>query len=156
MIYTTLNKIRAQHPCKEEWEKLLKSLGKTEADDDQLSLSYILKSNGIDGAILALSSVEGRDKEILLFACACAKRVLPIYEAAYPNDNRVRNAIDVAVRYANGKSTEEELHYAWAAAESAVRAVAWVTARTAWAAADSATSDAERKAQEKLFVKFFG
>lgn len=36
---TTLNEIRAAHPCESGWEKLLRGLGKTRADDDNLELS---------------------------------------------------------------------------------------------------------------------
>ena len=33
---TTLNAIRAHSPCRDRWEKLLRHLGKTEADDEPL------------------------------------------------------------------------------------------------------------------------
>jgi hypothetical protein len=46
MITTTLNAIRKHHPCKEGWEKLLKHLGKTKADDEPLAFVAILDSNG--------------------------------------------------------------------------------------------------------------
>ncbi len=38
MIYTTLNKIRAHSPCADGWAKLLRHLGKTQADDEPVSL----------------------------------------------------------------------------------------------------------------------
>ena len=37
MIYTTLNKIRAHGPCSSGWVKLLRHLGKTQADDERLA-----------------------------------------------------------------------------------------------------------------------
>ena len=38
MITTTLNRIREHKPCAEGWQKLLRHLGKTEADDEPLPL----------------------------------------------------------------------------------------------------------------------
>ena len=38
-MYTTLNKIRSHLPCEKGWKTLLKSLGKTEADDEPLPCS---------------------------------------------------------------------------------------------------------------------
>ena len=61
-----------------------------------------------------------------LFACDCAERVLHLYEARYPDDDRPREAIRVARAFANGAATEDEL----AAARDAARA-AW---DAAWAA----------------------
>ena len=63
MIYTTLNKIRAQHPCENGWRKLLKHLGKTEADDEPLPLLTVLDSNGLDDCLWCLHTVPEHDKE---------------------------------------------------------------------------------------------
>ena len=71
---TSLNKIRDNHPCKDSWEKLLKYLGKTKADDDELSILTILDSNGIEDAIWCLRAVDGHDDEINAFARFCAKQ----------------------------------------------------------------------------------
>lgn len=46
MITTTLNRIRAHHPCREGWGKLLSGLGKTAADDEPLPFARIPKSTG--------------------------------------------------------------------------------------------------------------
>ena len=43
-----------------------------------------------------------------LFVCDCIERVLPIWEAAYPNDNRVRAAWQARRDLALGEATEEE------------------------------------------------
>ena len=133
-MQTTLKKIRAYQPCKEGWEKLLKHLGKTKADDEQLSLLTVLDSNGLDDAIWCMRAIEGRDKEIRLYAVWCARQVQHLTK-----DPRSLVALDVAERFANGEATVEEL--------DAARAVAWGAAwDAAWAAAWAAAGDAARAA----------
>ena len=121
---TTLNKIRKHSPCADGWEQLLSYLGKTKADDEEISVLTILDSNGLDDAMWCLRAVEGRDKEIRLFAVWCARQVQNLM-----TDQRSLDALDVAERYANGEATDAEL--------AAARDAAWA-ARAAWAAADAA------------------
>lgn len=45
------------------------------------------------------------DNTARLFACWCARDVLPIYEAECPDDKRPRVAIETAERYAEGNAT---------------------------------------------------
>jgi hypothetical protein len=63
------------------------------------------------------------DRERRLLACDYAERVLPLFEAQYPSDDRPRQAIEVARRFANGQATEEEMlearDAAWLANEMA-------------------------------------
>ena len=118
-MQTTLNKIKYYSPCEDGWKKLLKHLNKTQSDDEVLELRTILESNGLDDTIWALRAVEGKDKEIRLFAADCAEIVLPIYEKYYPNDNRPRLAIQATRDYANGLIALEELDAAWDAARAA-------------------------------------
>jgi hypothetical protein len=158
---TTLNAIREHQPCAGGWEKLLRHLGKTQADDEPLSLLTILESNGIDDALWALRCVEGHDREMRLYAVWCARQVQHLM-----TDPCSLAALDVAERYANGEATEEELgaaadaawdaewdaarDAAWAAARDAARAAAWDVARAAaWDAAWDAASDA----QQAQFIK---
>ena len=122
---TTLNKIRNCSPCNDGWEKLLKNLGKKEADDEPLAITTILDSNGLNDALWCLRSVKGSNREIRLFVVWCARQVQHLM-----TDQRSIAAIDVAERYANGLASEAEL--------TAARAAAW---DAAWAAA--------RAAQEK-------
>ena len=86
-----------------------------------------------------------------LFACDCAEHTLGIFERDYPNDNRPRDTIAVARRFADGDATLEELDAArdaaWDAARyaarDAARAAAWDAARAAaWDAARDAARDA--------------
>jgi len=134
---TTLNKIRSKSPCADGWAKLLKHLGKPQADDEPLSLITILDSNGLDDALWCLQAVDGHDREIRLYAVWCARQVQHLM-----TDKRSLDAIDVAERFANGLATENELDIAWDAAGAAwdaARAAAWDAAR---AAARAAAGDA--------------
>jgi hypothetical protein len=141
-MQTTLNKIKAHSPCgllepkntEKGWGKLLNHLNKTQSDDEPLELRTILESNGLNDTIWALRAVDGKDKEIRLFAADCAESVLHIYEKQYPNDARPRKAIQAARDYANGVITMEEL--------DAARDAAWDTAWAARAAAYAAAWDA--------------
>ena len=86
-----------------------------------------------------------------LLACDYAERVLPIFEKEYSGDPRVRNCIEVARRFAQGKATKEEItaarDAARDAARGAARGAAWAAARgaawgAAWAAAWAAAGAA--------------
>ncbi len=154
-MQTTLNKIKLHSPCKDGWEKLLNHLNKTQSDDEVLELRTILESNGLNDTIWALRAVDGKDKEIRLFAADCAELVLPIYEKYYPDDSRPRLAIQAARDYANGLITLEELTAAGAAAWDAAwyamyaaLAAAWDAARAARDAALAAAWDAAGSARD--------
>jgi len=128
MLVTTLNRIRAHSPCAEGWEKLLRHLGKTAADDEPLPFAAILDSNGLDDALWCCRSAPEYDREWRLFSVWCARQVQHLL-----TDPRSVAALDVAERYANGDATGEELAAAWSAADAA-----WTAARAASAAADAA------------------
>ncbi|HQK63115.1 MAG TPA: hypothetical protein PLV67_06010 [Methanofastidiosum sp.] len=94
-----------------------------------------------------VSEIAWDERTARLFACDCAEHVLHLYEKNCPNDTRPRKAIETARAYAEGKSTEEELaaamaaawDAAWAATRAAARAAAWAAARAAaWDAARAA------------------
>ena len=131
-MQTTLNKIQACDPCPDGWAKLLKYLGKTEADDEPLAIATIIDSNNLSDALWALRAVEGYDREIRLYAVWCARQAQHLM-----TDQRSIAALDVAERYAHGNATDEELAAAWGAAWDA-----------AWAAAGAAAGAAARDAQE--------
>ena len=78
---TTLNLIRAKEPCQDGWVKLLKHLGKTEADDDPIDLMTILDSNGLDDALWCLRAVEGQDQLKRQLACKFALEVIHLWDA---------------------------------------------------------------------------
>jgi hypothetical protein len=136
MITTTLNRIREYSPCQEGWTNLLAGLGKTEADDEPLPFATILEINGLADALCYCRAEPQYDKEWRLLAVKYARRVQHLN-----TDPAVKNAIDVAERYANGKATGKELTAAgaeWAAA----RAAAWAAAVSEWAAAGAARAAA--------------
>lgn len=143
---TTLNKIRAHIPCANGWEKLLKNLGKTKADDEPLALTAILESNGFHDGLWCLRAVDGHEREIRLFAVTCARSVQHLM-----TENLSFNALHVAERYADGLATQAELAAArnvawavWAAAADAAKNAAWAV----WAAAaDAAGTAAEAAAR---------
>ena len=142
MIYTTLNKIRAHNPCSGGWAKLLRHLGKTQADDEPLAFATILDSNGLDDALWCLRAVDGHEREMRLYAVWCARQVQRLMD-----DPRSLAALDVAERHANGRASDEELAAAGAAAWAAARAAAGAAARAAagvaaWDAARAVASDA--------------
>ena len=97
---TTLNKIRAKYPCESGWKKLLANLGKTKTDDEPVSITYILDSNGLDDALWCLGAVDGYDKEIRLLAVEYARSVQHLMK-----DKRSLNAIDVAERYVQDRKS---------------------------------------------------
>ena len=134
-IYTTLNRIKQENPCGRGWMQLLTFLNKTQADDEPLDLLTILESNGVHDCLWAFQCTDNFDSIYRHMAADFAESVLHIFEAKYPNDNRLRLAIQAARDYADGKISKD----AWAAASDAASDAAW---DAAWAAASDAASDA--------------
>jgi hypothetical protein len=130
---TTLNEIRAHAPCQDGWEKLLKHLVKTKADDEPLHLLTILESNGFGDATWCLRA-DSLDRLSRHFQAWCADQVLHLFETEHPNDARVRNQIAML---RNDDATPEERD----AVRAAAGAVAW---SVAWSAARAAAGDAAR------------
>lgn len=133
MIYTTLNKIREHSPCEDGWRKLLKHLGKTQADDEPLPLTTVLDSNGLDDCLWCLRTVPEHARLWRLYAVWCARQVQHLM-----TDPRSLAALDVAERHARGEATDDELDTAWGAAGGAAWDAAGAAAGAAWAAARDA------------------
>ena len=131
-LTTTLNKIRAYHPCSDGWAKLLTQLGKTKSDDEPLTFLTILDANGLADTIWCMRSAPEYDRQWRLFAVWCARQVQHLM-----SDPRSIAALDVAERYANGLATDDDLSTAHSAAYAAYAASAAYAARCA---ADSARS----------------
>jgi hypothetical protein len=133
MIYTTLKDIKKHSPCQEGWKTLLKSLGKTKADDEPLPFEAILDSNGMDDALWCLLVLNGMEGQIRLLACDFAETAL-----RFTTDSRAAEAIRVARLYAAGKATDAELSAAGSAGSAGSAGVAARSARAAWEAARAA------------------
>ncbi len=115
-------------------------------------ITTLIDRDGLDEALICLRAVDGRDKEIRLFAVWCARQVQHLMK-----DQRSIEAIDVAEKYAHGLATEDELTTAGAAAGSAswdagganqaCFAACTVTAvKACWAADDTAEAAARAAA----------
>ena len=117
---TTMAAIRAKQPCASGWKKLIAHTGLA-SDDTTTPVSFltILESNGLDDAIWCLRVIEGKDREIRLFAVWCARQVQHLM-----TNQRSIDALDVAERFANGQANVEELRAAAAAAAYAAAAYA--------------------------------
>lgn len=130
---TTLKEILEKNPCDSGWTRLLRNLGKAEADDEVLSFNQILRSNGIKDAIWALRVLPYDDR--CVFCADVAESVLHIYESRY-SDDRPRRAVQSVRDYKKGVVSREEL----AAANANANANA-AYAAAACDAADDATAD---------------
>jgi hypothetical protein len=128
-ITTTLNEIRKHKPCEDGWEKLLKHLGKTKADDEPFPMSVILDSNDLDDCLWAMRCRPDLDSLWRLYAVDCARQVQHLM-----TDQRSIDVLDVAERYALGEASDKELEAAWEAA----RVAAWTAAQAVASALASA------------------
>ena len=148
MITLSLNEIREQSPCKQGWEKLLKSKQNTHWEE-QFPLSDIINSNGLNDALWCLRVRPEHSNLWRKYAVWCARQVEHLM-----TDKRSKDALDVAWRHSEGQATDEELtdarYAAWAAERAAERVAAELAAEryAAWAAALAAgdAADAARNA----------
>jgi hypothetical protein len=83
--------------------------------------------------------------QIILVACLCAERALPLFERKYPNDDRARKAIEAARAWANSPTEDRRSAAggaAYAAAAAYADAAAYAAAAAAYAAAAADAADA--------------
>jgi hypothetical protein len=129
---------------------------KTAHGDNEIMFSDCVKSesNTISDCLWFVrkqSLNDDRKKDLQFLAIEFAERVLPIFEARYPDDNRPRTAIETAKLYLSGESTLYALKEArtatFAAAANAAACAAYAAAAAAaaaaYAAADAADPDAD-------------
>ncbi|CAJ9302138.1 putative bacteriophage protein [Burkholderia pseudomallei] len=149
----TLAALREAGACYGGYNKLVRSIqGKAfsmkDADreayihlrhDAEIPLLDILKSNGLDDALWVLHCILDADRDMRLFAVWCARQVEHLME-----DQRSKDALNVAERFVNGEATDEERDAARDAAWAAVRGAAW---GAAWAAARGAVWPARKAAR---------
>lgn len=140
-MYTTLKNIRSAYSDTAWREKLLSVLGKTDADEDAISLSTILDEFGVGPTLWLLTHVfglDGRDKATL-FATDCAERAIPVWESVYPEDTRPRAAVEAA-RAALGSKGPPCRTNAFHAANAAFDASEFKKDRALWAARAAAAA----------------
>ncbi|CFL09484.1 hypothetical protein [Burkholderia pseudomallei] len=151
----TLAALREAGACYGGYNKLVRSIqGKAfsmkDADreayihlrhDAEIPLLDILKSNGLDDALWVLHCILDADRDMRLFAVWCARQVEHLME-----DQRSKDALNVAERFVNGEATDEERNAArnaaWDAARNAAWDAAWSARKAARAAARGAAWDA--------------
>ena len=159
-VKTTLNEIMAHHPCVDkpmahmifDWQKLLKHLGKTQADDTAVDFVTILDLLGVQDACWAMRTRPDLDKLWRHFAVDCAERVKHLL-----TDERSINALSVAREHANGQATAKQLSVARddarraADAACAGSAAYYAAAATAYRAGVHAAraADAARAGEDK-------
>lgn len=141
-ITLSLNEIREHNPCREGWDKALKSLGKTRADDTRVTFAWIVENNGLDDALWALRCLpEPEQWRVRQFARWCALSVIHLWDAP-----------QVVEDYLTSGDERLRAAAAWAADRAAA---AWAADRTAAArdAARAAARDAADDAQKAKLLE---
>jgi len=123
-MQTTLVKIKMCGPTKDMWAKLLASVNKTEADDQEIALTDILELNDLYTATWCLRTVPDQEAQIRLFAIACV-RAMPS-QFIKPRANEI---LEVAERFAHGEATQQELDALWTTHWDAASGTIMATAR---------------------------
>ena len=134
MISTTLNEIRRNGPCEPSWEKLLKGLDKTAADDEILPLEKILDICGLNDCLWAAIYLPEHDHIWQNFGCDCAERALPAFENIHPDDKKPREIIETVRRFADGAASDKELAAVWDSSHSWNSWASWAADFASWAA----------------------
>ncbi len=156
--YTTLDELQKHKACKDRYQILTAALGPKWSNKKRIPLVTILETNGLDDALWSLRADLASDAECTsrLLACRFCRAVLPIFESKFPDDPRIRNTIETAERFAQGKATGKELAATWAATWDATWAATWAaTWDAARAAAWAAAWAVAQSDQAKLFREFF-
>jgi hypothetical protein len=134
----TYEDLKALKPCAESLNVMARLKGSAKAwNGEKITAERARKAGATFEDIVWVASARAAiDKDVRrrlqLWLADCAARVLHIYEADYPADDRPRTAIIASRAFARGEIAEA----AWAAATGA----AWVAARAAWS--DVATAAA--------------
>jgi hypothetical protein len=108
--------------------------------------SYRTRGMRRDSSVTSNSRTEmklGEDelRQVTLYAAACARRVLPVFEASRPDDHRPREAIVEAEAFGAGKRRTATLRAsAWAAHAAAREAEGGPVAHAAYAASQAAAA----------------
>ena len=121
-MYTTLNEIQKHKLSQYSWEKLLRYLNKTYADEQPLPLLTVLESNGFEDALWCVKNLYDKKSNLKL-------AVLFAREVQHGMPEESVQALAVFERYVDGNATDEEFQEA--------RKAAWETAHSAEAACNA-------------------
>ena len=158
----TLNMIKEKDPCANSWKELLRGLGKTKADDEELDVPMMFKTNKLENICWVLDKVLNMQKELRLFAYWNAKQCLKyIPDDEKEEYKKVINTVNLYVyKKVNGSALCSALCSAWDSALCSACFSAWDSARDsawttdlscAWASAWSASRpSALKKSEQKL------
>ena len=160
---TTLNEIRAHHPCEASWKVLLLGLGKTQADDEPLAYSRIVEICGLSDCLWAIAHCHPRGKRICAeFSLWCAEGVRD-----QMRDPSAIAIVDMIREYLDGGCTIDQLQAACAgvysmacvpicaadcAADYVARAAEWAARAEDWAQTCSEARGAVRIAQKSKLI----
>lgn len=70
-MQTTLNKIQQHSPCVEGWNRLLKSLNKTQADDEPIEFKHVIDTQWFSDAVWCLRTIDSIEPSIVSFISFC-------------------------------------------------------------------------------------
>lgn len=135
MKTTTLNKIREYSLCKPSWEKLLTSLNKTKADDEEITFDYLYETLGFDDTLWCLRTLDLKTIQWIALKIAQSAQHLM-------KDQRSIDCLDVIESFLNGEATRDELTAAACAAARAADATARAACAAAYATARAADAAA--------------
>lgn len=114
-MYTTVAKMRALQPYGIGFQKFFQDTGRTDVDDDIVSIDEVLRVAGLDAALWTLRTIEGPPaalKAIKLLGIEYARSVEHLLI-----DPRIKGTLDVAERHVNGQAADDELKRAQVQAE---------------------------------------
>ena len=94
------------------WNSLLEGLGKPGPDDEPVTLLRVLESCGLRTVLGTFDAFPENERALRLFACNCARYILPSYEKECPEDQWPRHAIEAAEKFARGLVPLEEMRSA--------------------------------------------
>ena len=141
----TLDQIERFTPCF-GWDELYKFLGPDFPKDRKFSVTKIAKTNSVFDTFEILHEImepEALKKLAVEFSCECAERVLPVFEARFPENDVPRKAISAARAWLADPTEDNRL--AAKASRSAVKDFFWEADQDEscdWEAAREAARDA--------------
>lgn len=80
--------------------------------DIEVPLADILRARGLDDALRALACVQGHEKALILYACACVRRALYVFEQRHPGDKRPQQAVTAVEHFLSGRVPAGEIEAA--------------------------------------------